>query len=213
MWNLSTYMQTFLQWKKASIGHPARSTWVATEHPECGCLIVRQFQSMCLARPGCPGCPGCEKKKARFHQHFVREIKGYVEELKQTQPGLVGLQCFAELPVVQYKQHPGDYQFSRVPVADMVFTHVKAMHAGQVLVVELDSHLHGDRPFQGRHKSRQEALQAVRKRDQAKDSLYKGLEWHSLRLTTSDVEDGIIEDRWFQSLRKLLLKHCSVYVS
>jgi len=168
---------------------------------------VRQFQSMCLAGPG---CPGCEKKNARFHHHFATEIKEYVNELKQTQPGLVGLQCFAELPVVQYKQHTGDYQFSRVPVADMVFTHVQAMHAGQVVVVELDSHLHGDRPFQGRCKSREEALQAVRKRDQAKDSLYKGLKWHSLRLKTCDVEDGIIEDRWYHSLHQLLLKHCSV---
>jgi hypothetical protein len=46
------------------------------------------------------------------------------------------------------KQHPGDYQFSRVPFADMMFIHVKAVQADQVVIVELDSHLHGDRPFQ-----------------------------------------------------------------
>jgi hypothetical protein len=47
--------------------------------------------------------------------------------------------------VVQDKQHPGNYHLSHVPAADMMFTHVKPMHAGQVVIVELDSHLHSDK--------------------------------------------------------------------
>jgi hypothetical protein len=207
VWNLPQYMQTFLKWKTGTIGHPARRTWVATKHPKFGCLLIRQYKYVGQAGPA---CPGCEKNKASFHRHFAKEVKNYIEEVQQAEPGLAGLLCFAELPVVQYKEHPGDYQFSRVPCADMVFTHAKAVQADQVVIVELDSHLHGDRPFQSNSKTRAEALKAVRQRDQAKDSLYKALGWHCIRLKTADVEHGIVDDRWFHSLHQLLQKHCSV---